>query len=458
MGWNANLLDAHFRGVPFHIIALSDKGGKSLVVHEYPYRSGGEVEDMGCRARGIPIRAVFWGSGYVYALQRLVQALEQPGAGELIHPVFGSVIVTIKSWEIIHTAQRPDYAEVSFEAIVSALDQTFFTYTSQKSQAEQAAHTANNAARVMLDVSQQSCIKTIRAIPASPLLQTQTSEQLSMLLDVYDPNGTVPRAMLSSVYYPEIFVSELVAVQQAVVESTPTTSIMEGFSYWSDRFPKVEPVCGMKNFVYTTRYPTGVGSWSVRWTSNGGPGKHPKTPSLPLLETTPQELVAVDCEERPSTIQATLEAHIVTHALLSQTYVCILTASQYLREESSRQTPILTPLDIETIVGNIRSRIQDCLTAVRETHVPETIHQLSEPLRTSADAIQTLGVSVVNSRPPLIRYLVEYAESLPLLAHRLYGEYTRSRELLRLNPQIYDPNFIPVGQELLIYAGGKKDV
>lgn len=132
MGWNTDLLDAQFRGIPFYVQSITDKGSKSLVVHEYPYRSGGAVEDMGSSARTIPIRAIFWGENYLSNLQKLIEALEQPGPGELIHPVFGSVTVVIKTWQIDHTAQHPDYAEVVFEAIVSALDTNFFTHTTKE--------------------------------------------------------------------------------------------------------------------------------------------------------------------------------------------------------------------------------------------------------------------------------------------------------------------------------------
>ena len=63
MSW-LSLLDASFRGVPFQVESITDKGEKSLAVHEYPYRPGAEVEDLGRKARVIPVKALFWGLSY----------------------------------------------------------------------------------------------------------------------------------------------------------------------------------------------------------------------------------------------------------------------------------------------------------------------------------------------------------------------------------------------------------
>lgn len=460
MGWDTDLLDARFRGVPFQVLSLMDKGEKSLVVHEYPYRSGGEVEDMGCGARVIPIRAVFWGEGYAYDVQNFVEALEAPGAGELIHPIFGSIRVTIKTWTIEHTAERPDYAEVFFEAVVTVLDEGFLGYRTQQSRVEHSAGVATSAAQALLDVSTQCFTEHMQELSSSPVLQAQTAQNLSYLLDFYDPLGNVPRSMTLFVHHPRTFVIELLAVQRAIVDSVLVMSVMEGFMYWSGQFPKLDPVIGMKCFENKVYYPSAAGSWSTQWTTNGSPGKHSLVPSLPLVQRVEEghdsTIGSVDAIYR--TEQSVSEARIITHTMLSQTYVCITKASQLLFEEGLRQKPSLTPLEIEAIIGNIRSRIQDCLVAVRQTVDKENIHGLSEPLRTAAEAIQTLGSTVLHLRPPLIRYRVAYEESLHLLAHRLYGAYDRAREILHLNPQIYNPNFLPVGQELLIYAAGRKDV
>lgn len=54
--------------------------------------------------------------------------------------------------------------------------------------------------------------------------------------------------------------------------------------------------------------------------------------------------------------------------------------------------------------------------------------------------------------PPIITRTVDTPTNLTLLAFRWYGDYTRSTELLRLNPDVRNPNFIQPGEVLNAYA------
>lgn len=74
MAWNLTLQDASFRGVSFEVQSVEDRGEKALCVHEYPYRSGAEVEDLGRKPRVIPVTAIFWGVAYESRIKALVAA------------------------------------------------------------------------------------------------------------------------------------------------------------------------------------------------------------------------------------------------------------------------------------------------------------------------------------------------------------------------------------------------
>ncbi|EAO6532338.1 hypothetical protein FC351_26920 [Salmonella enterica] len=56
------------------------------------------------------------------------------------------------------------------------------------------------------------------------------------------------------------------------------------------------------------------------------------------------------------------------------------------------------------------------------------------------------------TRPPLTWRTVTQDGNLHLLAHTWYQDYTRAAELLRLNPQIRDPNDIRRGDVISAYA------
>jgi len=59
---------------------------------------------------------------------------------------------------------------------------------------------------------------------------------------------------------------------------------------------------------------------------------------------------------------------------------------------------------------------------------------------------------VLNERPPLTTRTVTLAGNLHLTAFRWYGDYSRADELLRLNPQITNPNFVMPGAVLNAYS------
>lgn len=231
----------------------------------------------------------------------------------------------------------------------------------------------------------------------------------------------MPRSTIF-VLHLEAYLAELLAVQKAILEHTPMSSVMKGFLYWSDRFPKLIPSCGMKTFEYNEKYLTRSGNWSIQWTSNGSPGVHPQGPSLAIPPNNTiekhviQDEIASGCDVSMS-FQHIVAIGIILHVMLSQTALAIFTTSQLFLDECT--TPTLTPLQLDTIVGNIRARIQDCLVAVRKNVPTQDVHGVSEPLRTAAEAIQSLGTIALNIRPPLITYTVQYEENLHFSLHLL---------------------------------------
>ena len=93
MAWNLTLQDASYRGVTFEVQSVEDRGEKALCVHEYPYRSGAEVEDLGRKPRVIPVTAIFWGVAYESRIKALVAALQSDEVREFIESNYnGSVL------------------------------------------------------------------------------------------------------------------------------------------------------------------------------------------------------------------------------------------------------------------------------------------------------------------------------------------------------------------------------
>ena len=95
MGWKEDLQPASFRGVPFHVTDDGGTGGRRGTLHEYPQRDNPYFEDMGRKGRGKTITGFVIGENYIQARDALLDALEAAGPGELIHPTFGSLTVSV---------------------------------------------------------------------------------------------------------------------------------------------------------------------------------------------------------------------------------------------------------------------------------------------------------------------------------------------------------------------------
>lgn len=95
MAWKDRLRPASFRGVPFYVNDSEFDGGRRTVTHEYPKRDEPFVEDLGRSARTFALDAYVIGADYMTARDRLREALEKPGPGELVHPTMGQQRVSV---------------------------------------------------------------------------------------------------------------------------------------------------------------------------------------------------------------------------------------------------------------------------------------------------------------------------------------------------------------------------
>jgi prophage DNA circulation protein len=93
--WRDRMGAAKFRGVPFYVETAERSGGRRTVVHEYPFKEDPYVEDMGRAPRRFTIEAYVIGPQYMDARDRLLTELEKAGAGELFHPYYKTIRVTL---------------------------------------------------------------------------------------------------------------------------------------------------------------------------------------------------------------------------------------------------------------------------------------------------------------------------------------------------------------------------
>jgi len=87
--WARRLKQASFRGVPFFIDSHEFKAGRNAVPHEAPDQNKTFAEDIGLKTRKFSITGHVLGDDYFRLRDNLIDACEQPGPGELVHPYLG---------------------------------------------------------------------------------------------------------------------------------------------------------------------------------------------------------------------------------------------------------------------------------------------------------------------------------------------------------------------------------
>lgn len=116
------LRPASWKNVPFGVRETGIVGGRKVAVHQYPFRDTQWPEDLGRRGRGIRIEGFLLDGGGQYGgqgsidaqAQRMAQACESAGPGDLVHPLYGRMRVQLSMFEA-RQAQAPGVLELRFE-------------------------------------------------------------------------------------------------------------------------------------------------------------------------------------------------------------------------------------------------------------------------------------------------------------------------------------------------------
>lgn len=95
MTWKDRLQNASFRGVPFKVEGEGAPVGRRVETHEYPNRDKPYTEDLGKVTFRPDITAYVVGDDCFDQRDRLIEALNKPGPGTLVHPTYGELSVCV---------------------------------------------------------------------------------------------------------------------------------------------------------------------------------------------------------------------------------------------------------------------------------------------------------------------------------------------------------------------------
>lgn len=436
MAWEDDLQDASFRGVSFDIISTRDSVQRDIAQHEYPYKNGANIEDLGEKPRSLQCQAVFFGDDYESRLQAFIAAIDRRGQGELIHPVFGSMPdMQCYVYQVNHDAESPDYCTVDLQFLQSGLDVAFFAREWPLSQADaifnQAQAIMDNASALLENAMKP--LRTVRRYMARAKALGVTALNMVAVLRS-DITGFIS-STTDFVNFPSAFMTDL---QSALsLQSANASSSVSGDSV-----------------VYASTPAVVLADWTTVKTQAEG------VADLPASLVTGKEQATVDMPANVTTDD------VRELTAMTRTVVAIELAQQtadLLSDETLSSA--LSPDDISLITGDARQSIQNAIDAVRDTWASEMENVSSaetsialqylpviDGLREMALSLQVMAQALIIARPPLIQRTVTSDTNLHLLAHLWYGDYTRAPELKLLNPSLRDPNTILKGDVLNGYA------
>lgn len=399
MGWKDDLYDASFRGVMFEVASTVDSYTKSIAQHQAPYSDDADIEDMGLEPRQISVEAMYSGEDYLVWTNALEAALATTGSGELIHPVYGILEVQVVSWEVNHNTDNVDFCSISIKFI--------------KAKAEQR--------ELFIPVATVEQIDTSLAVDAPAEALSTELKQLQRT----DPNAYFNRIAQIR--------TGLQKAYQIINGVKKTVDNILSPADWA--YGLVNDVARLVTFDVTDI------SAISKWRS---------------LSKRIDKLSDIfnDEDDNTSTLAQLWRATTTSsHVAVSQEIVSQTRSELSKNNNQSSNEASMTPTELALIRQKVREEIQTTIRserAVTEENLP-TSTQVAI-YKQYADQVHQQIQALIETRPPLITTVITQPCTAHLIAHQLYGDFTRSAEILRLNPTLENPAALRTGQELTVYA------
>ena len=424
---------ASYKGVSFEVININDSADRAVVEHLYPYLNGGDLEDMGLNPKQVQLQAIFNGNGYYTEVTRFIKMMEQRGAGVLVHPIFGRMPnMLCTSYSIRHDAENINYC---------ALDLTFKEATEAES----------------IFVFESPIVGKIDGLfNQIDALFAQGSEFWSAVMNVASIGFNWQARLLGiwgGLYATFEAVRNLFGLDKKKYRVASSASSK---NYAQQANVAIQQLKEMVDF--------GVESASNRNALTFSARLRNVTEAVAKVKAIPKAVSEDETLNRSKTVklkgsdvsELSMMLDLMTFAKLSEYSVQLVESEQetlitYELEELNRTVRA----EALALINKIRQAQQAERSAVENaqtTAIYERAEGVIEALRQTAHDFTALILSAINKKPPLVVRACPLNGTLHMVAHALYGDYTRADELLLLNPQIRLPNFIKEGDLLNAYA------
>ncbi|MEX5531849.1 DNA circularization protein [Pseudomonas syringae] len=464
--WRDSLLPASFRGVGFFIEKAVVPAGRKGQLHEFPQRDEPYFESLGKQSKVHTLTGFIVGPDCFEQRDRLLQALEQEGAGELVHPWLGRVQVQVGECGVTHNLS---------EGGLVRLDLKFYPANPLKFPVS-----TLNTRRQLLGASESlldSALRRYRSVMATvDAVRINIQALRSALSGVF---ATIQRQFTP---FMTIY-SDVTALVHSLVNAPLTVSTLfttffasfDGDSRRARRANGTSSIGGASTGTSTgsgSGISTGGGSGSgsasgsngtaassaaARSGSNGGVSSVETVDYRSVISEATQQAEAVSGINLVSQssgldtgVTAQAAANLVQDALLVK--VAKIVASM----------PVATTVTPLTVVPSLDQQVTQALQRV-DVPVADDVIELRDTLSSAiweaslkADPEHYLALNTL--RQALIRHLnavaasgvrlvdMKVSEPLPalVLAYRRFGDASRALEMVQRN-RLAHPGFVPPG-------------
>lgn len=115
--WRERLRKGTFRDVAFHTEIASGSAGRRVALHEYPQQEKYFTEDLGKKAESERLKVFVIGADYDLARDELMAALNKAGAGKLVHPYLGTLMIQVQDFDWTISTRQGGYCEFNIQYV-----------------------------------------------------------------------------------------------------------------------------------------------------------------------------------------------------------------------------------------------------------------------------------------------------------------------------------------------------
>lgn len=451
-GWTKPIQQASFKGVTFDVIAVDEQFDKAVAEHAYPFVNGADLEDMGLEAQTVTLQAVCFGKGYYTQYKKLLSVIQERGADVLVHPVRGRMQnMLLTSARLHHDAENINYVSIDLTFTEATPAQPIFVFESSllnkidrylalyeqfvndmvawwSEVMDVVAFAHNIKDRVAGIVNQWSGIYGCIEQVATLFEVDKSAAGLSLGVSQHNFKAQSRQALQ--------FIHQTLSESAAKRQFNSPLGVRAEFS---ELMRDVSKVLAIPQLLVAGQHQR-INSAAQFFARQSGQR------DVLNAKLSTQDVASVNCA-----------LHLTACAVLAKTCATII----------EQQVEQLTPTEIEYITQQSRLLMSNTLVLLRSqlqdeqtnagvdspnTGLYTANHTLSERLRNMAGGLMLMALSAINQKPPLTVKEVRFDAALVQVAHDFYGDWRRADELLRLNPQLQQPNFVEQGTLLNAYA------